>query len=241
MKKIIFSLFAIAFTLSLTAQEIWIEAGLKGGAGMSFLHNKNIADDDSYNYSLTPTYGIGGRFALNFGPNHGVTFEGMYNQIGQDWEYDAVGMTNLKNELRLKSIDAYLLYRYTSFSTFVEIGPMYSFSQSVDQTDAGLTLATDGQYEDGYVAGVFGFGGKIAHAETFSSYLGFRVHYGFTDIVTDLGFDNGYPNPIRDSDYASRESTNPIFVQVLAEFNFGLGRFAKTACADRWSLRRGRR
>lgn len=239
MKKIIFSLFAIAFSLTLTAQEIWLEAGLKGGAGMSFLLNKNIQDDGSHDYVLTPTYGVGGRFALNFGPNHGITMEGMYNQIGQDWEYSAAGQTGLTNELRLKSIDAYLLYRYTSFSTYLEIGPMYSFNQSVDQKIAGVEVPTDGFYEDSYLAGVFGFGGKIAHHETFSTYLGFRAHYGFTDIVTDLGWRKDYPNPI--ASYTAQESTNPVFVQVLAEFNFGLGRFAKTACADRWRLRRGRR
>jgi hypothetical protein len=240
MKKVfLFTILALAaFTTS--AQEIWIEAAAKGGYGISFLHNANIIDDDSYNYKITPTYGFGAKLAVNFGPYHGISIDGMYNTLGQDFEYDLATVQDNQNEISWKSIDAYLLYRYTRNRVFLELGPMYSFVQEVKQTDAGFELANASDfYEQNYLSGVFGWGGYLAGSETFSLVLGMRLHYGLTDFINSDGQNLGLPNVT--ANYADYKKSRPAFVQVMMEFNFGIGRFAKAQCSKRMQFFRARR
>lgn len=240
-KTLLFSVLLLS-TVVLTAQEIWIEASAKGGYGFSFLHNSNIVDDDSYSYKISSTYGFGGKLAVNFGPYHGVSVEGMYNSLSQDFEYDLATAKKLKNEITWKSVDTYLLYRYTRNRVFVEFGPMYSFVQEVKQTDNGVELQNvDNFYEKNYLSGVFGWGGYLTSAETFSLGIGMRLHYGLTDFISSDGQANGFPNPVKVSDYGSYKKSHPAFVQFLVEFNFGIGRFAKAQCSKRMNFYRARR
>lgn len=242
MKKT-FLFFAFAFlTIGAFAQEIWIESAIKGGYGISFLHNSNIVDDDSYSYNITPTYGFGAKLAVNFGPFHGLSVEGMYNTLGQDFEYNTLAANNLKNEISWKSIDAYLLYRYTRNRVFVELGPMYSLVQEVKQTE-GLFEHENAMdnYEKNYISGVFGWGGYLTSAETFSLGIGMRLHYGLTDFINSDGQKNGFPNSLKLNNYPEYKKTHPAFVQVLIEFNFGIGQFAKAQCSKRMQFFRARR
>jgi hypothetical protein len=243
MKKHFFSFLLpfICFTLS-AQKEVWFEAGFKGGGGLSFLYNNNIANDDHYDYKLTPMYGVGGKLSANFGPYHGIVLEGMYNFLGQDFEYKLPGSGDLQNEISWKSLDAYLLYRFIRNKGYVEVGPMYSFVQSVEQTDNGTELADPSHfYEKNYLAGVLGFGSIIANSGTFSFGLGLRLHYGFTDFVNEEGQAMGYPNPMRQSVYAEPKTTHPAYAMFLLEFNFGIGYYAKTCCSKRMHRMGGRR
>lgn len=233
MKRLFLTLFsAVTFILTLSAQEIWLEAALKGGAGTSFLYNKNIVDDPDYRYKFTPMYGLGAKFAVNFGPWHGLSLEGLYNFSGQDFNYQEAGSsTDLANEIKWRSVDAYLLYRYITNRVYVEIGPMYSFIQSIEQNDNGDKIVEPAtNYENGYLAGAFGFGGYIGGAETFSVGLGVRLNYGFLDFVNEQGRKDWYPAR---KVYEKTETTHPIFAQFLVEFNFGIGHFARTSCSKR--------
>lgn len=239
MKKVFLFATLIVITLSASAQEIWIEAAAKGGYGISFLHNSNIIDDDSYNYKITPTYGFGAKLAVNFGPYHGISIDGIYNTLGQNFEYDLPTAKDLKNEISWKSVDAYLLYRYTRNRVFLELGPMYSFVQEVKQTNAGFDLENAGDfYEQNYLSGVFGWGGYLAGSETFSLVLGMRLHYGLTDFVNSDGQKLNLPTSIA---YPEYKKTRPAFVQLMMEFNFGIGRFAKAQCSKRMQFFRARR
>lgn len=234
MKKHNLTLLALLFYITLGAQEIWLETGLKGGGGTSFLLNKNILDDNSYRYLVTPTYGGGAKISLNFGPFHGLALEGMYNQSGQNFEFDTGVAKDLRNEISWKSIDAYLMYRYIRNRAYVEIGPMYSFVRSVEQTFGDIEVSNPGQYyEKNYLAGALGFGGYLAGSNTFTLGLGIRLHYGFTNFVSDAGTDLGFPNPGESLAYDSIEPTHPVFAQVLLEFNFGIGHWARTSCSKR--------
>ncbi len=235
MKRHLLTIAALLFCLSLSAQEIWLETGIKGGGGTSFLLNKGILDDSDYRYQLTPMYGAGAKVALNFGPFHGIALEGMYSQSGQNFTYQ-VPATNvdLKNEIQWKSIDAYLMYRYIRNRAYLEIGPMYSLVQSVEQTDNGTELLnTDRYYENNYLAGAVGFGGYLAGSSTFTVGLGIRMFYGITNFVNDAGTDLGYPNPGHSLTYDNIEPTHPVGAQVILEFNFGIGHWAKTSCSKR--------
>lgn len=242
MKKLLFTLFVGLYSLGMQAQEIWLEAGLKGGYGLSFLYNSNIIDDDTYKYQLTSAYGIGGRLAMNFGPFNGLSVEGMYNTLGQDFEYTFQGGTQkLANKVTWKTVDVYLLYRYIRNRVFVELGPMYSLVQKVEQNDNGTELTGVAElYEKNYFAGVFGWGGYIAGSNTFSLNLGMRLHYSFSDLVNSKGQAIGLPNGIKDASYADYKSSHPAYVMITVEMNFGIGSFAKTACSERMQFFRSR-
>ncbi len=235
MKKFTLTLASLLFVLVLNAQEIWLETALKGGAGMSFLMNKNILNDNSYRQVLSPMYGFGGKVAVNFGAWHGIALEGLFNSSSQKWDYTLPNVTgDLQNEVKWNSVELYLLYRYIRSRTYIEVGPMFSMIRSVEQTDNEVQLQNpDPFYEDNYLAAVFGFGGYLGGSETFSVGLGLRVHYGFQDLVSAEGRASGFPNPVRESVYSSEASTNPLVAQLLVEFNFGIGHWAKTSCHER--------
>ncbi|MEO1257271.1 MAG: outer membrane beta-barrel protein [Bacteroidota bacterium] len=245
MKKFTISLFVFLFCLTLHAQEFWFEAGLKGGVGMSFLYNKNVVDDSNWDYALTPMFGAGAKFSCNFGPYHGVFLEGLFNKSTQDFRYNIASSTeDFDYSVEWQSIDLYVLYRGIKNRVYFEVGPMYSLIQKFEQPlihNAAASESTD-FYENSYFGGVFGFGGYIAGAETFSVGIGVRLNYGFGDIVNDKGLaeSNGFPNPVKDIAYETEERTNIMFAQFLVEFNFGVGRFAKTACSERFKRIRRR-
>lgn len=243
MKRLFISLFVFLFCLKLSAQEFWFEAGLKGGAGMSFLYNKNILDDSDWDYALTPMFGAGAKFSCNFGPYHGVFLEALYNKSGQDWKYNIANSTqDFDYSVEWQSIDLYVLYRGIRNRTYFEIGPMYSLLQKFEQPALGGDTETTDFYESSYFGGAFGFGGYIAGSETFSVGIGLRLNYGFGDVVNDKGLaeGNGFPNPVKDAAYETVEKTNIMSAQFLVEFNFGVGRFAKTACSERFKRIRRR-
>ncbi len=229
--------------LSLSAQEIWIEAALKGGYGASFLLNKNIFDDDSYSYQVAPGYNYGGKFAVNFGPFNGISMEGLFSKGGAKWRYDNELLgTDLENELEWKSFDALLLFRHINNRVYVELGPKYSFVKSVNQTDNGIDLGDVSRYyNDNYISGVLGFGGYITGTETFSLGLGLRFHYGLTDLVSGDGQKAGFPNPIKLLDYESTAVSRPALAEFMIEFNFGIGHWAQSACSDRMRFHRAGR
>ncbi len=240
-KLLLFIAFVAICSLFLSAQEIWLEAGLKGGYGVSFLYNTNIVNDDTYDYKITTAYSAGGKLAVNFGPFHGLTLEALYSQAGQDFEYSLSGSPlQQQNEISWKAINSYLLYRYIRNRVYLETGPMYAFMRSVAQKDNGVELEEPAAfYEKNYLAGVFGFGGYIAGSETFSVGLGLRLHYGLTDFVNEAGQAAGFPNPVRETVYESTAPTHPVYGQVLVEFNFGIGHWAKTSCSKRMQFFRG--
>ncbi len=235
--------FAFLFSaISISAQEIWLEAALKGGYGASFLVNKNILNDDSHNYQVVSSYNFGGKFAVNFGPFNGISVEGLYSKSGQDWEYSVLPDGKAINSIEWKNIDALLLYRHINNRVYVEIGPKYSIVRSVDQTDLGeLVENPEAMYEKNYLSGVLGFGGYITGTETFSLGLGLRFHYGLTDFVNGEGQKAGFPNPNKIAAYESDAFTRPALAEFMVEFNFGIGHWAQTSCSERMKFYRSGR
>ena len=136
MKKFLLPFFTILLLNQLCAQkEFWFELGAKGGVGLSFLTNKNILDDDNYTYRFTMMNSFGGKFAANFGPTHSIMVEGIFNNLGQDFDYrlDSGGPES-SEEIDFKSIGVGLIYRATIQRNFVELGPVYSKVNSVKHT-----------------------------------------------------------------------------------------------------------
>ncbi len=243
MKNLTLAICFLLTSLSASAQEIWIEAALKGGFGASFLLNKNIFDDDTHAYQVASGYNYGGKFAVNFGPYNGVSLEGLLSKGGAKWQYDNELLGNdLINEVEWKSIDALVLFRHINNRVYFELGPKYSIVRSVNQTVLSEDLEdVADMYEKNYISGVLGFGGYITGTETFSLGLGLRFHYGLTDFVNGDGQKAGFPNPVRFIPYESDAVTRPALAEFMIEFNFGIGHWAQSACSDRMRFHRSGR
>ncbi|MCC6725689.1 MAG: hypothetical protein IT258_14365 [Saprospiraceae bacterium] len=243
MKNITLAICFLLTSLVASAQEIWIEAALKGGYGASSLLNKNILDDDAYSYQVAPSYNFGGKLALNFGAFNGFSMEGLLSKGAAKWQYDSPLLgSDRDNEIEWKNIDALLLFRHINHRVYFELGPKYSKLRSVKHSDTGAEVAgADKYYKKDYISGVLGFGGYITGTETFSLGLGLRFHYGLTDFVTSDGQKAGYPNPGRLTPYESTAVTRPILAEFMVEFNFGIGHWAQTSCSERMHFYRSGR
>ncbi len=246
----------IVFICQVQAQA-WTAVGLKLGGGTSWLIDKNIFDDNTYTHEFSGAFNVGAKASLNIGDHHSLSFEIMLAKMKQDFDYgftnDAMLRVDGTNEIRWTNTDLYFLYRYYSQGAFSEFGIMSSRVQSVEQRDldAGFVDFTDvsSNYKN-YLSAVFGGGAFVAGSDRFTVMLGVRIHYAFTDFISDAGNDPDalgaqgqafpFPNSFRqdftglESDpYADARKTSPVLIEMIAEFNFGIGYFAKTICSGR--------
>ena len=89
-------------------------------------------------------------------------------------------------------------------------------------------------YVENYPSAVIGFGWYVFGKEAFTATAGIRVEYALTDVISADGKAAGYPaNPVRVTAFDPYETTNPLSAQLVFEINWGIGYFAKTACAGR--------
>jgi len=239
MKKLLTIVLVAGVIMSAQAQKVgfWFDAGLKGGFGPTFMLNNNILDDDTYDHVFSNGYTVGAKFGIFKGLYNGITFDVMYNTGIQKFR-DESGDRMIDQEVSWNSTDLAVLYRLQKEGIYVELGPMFSFMNKVDDVyDGNETDVTD-FYAEQMTSGVFGFGGYLLGGGQFTLMFGLRATYGFTDMISDDGQNSSYPiNPASThAGFDSYESTNPISVQLLFEANFGLGYFAKTSCSKRMAF-----
>lgn len=237
--KKITGLMVIIMTLSanLNAQKVyfWIEAGLKAQAGIGQFYNANLFNDRDLNSTIGNTYGIGAKAAFNFGQFHGLIVEGVYQTSGQKHELSKIEAIKFNRDLSMTAIDIYGMYRYNRRRNYVEFGAKYSMIQDVQISinNSDLPPAKDA-FQDHNISPAFGFGYYVFNSGGNTANIGFRLHYGLNDILTDKSATNHYftlPN-IPDT----YKTTNPAFIEFLFEFNFGLGQYAKSMCSKRASF-----
>ncbi len=245
MKKNVLTIFVLFFCFSAQSQ-IWFETGLRGSFGLSFLSNKHINDDRTYDHILSTCNGVGARLGINFGENHGLTIDGVLSSQSQEFNYELDSIQiKYVNEVRWKNLDIYLLYRFNSGRAFFELGPMFSRVRDIDQVDDNVpALVTEydltEQYVDSYVSGVFGFGSYLTGSRTFTLSLNFRLHYSFDDFIAEQGQsiqidgeETSFPALVRQNTYPDYQKTSPAFATLSLEATFGIGEFAQTACSER--------
>jgi hypothetical protein len=234
MKKFTLSAFCLFLMVQLSnAQELWFDAGLKIAYGSSALLNGNILDDDSYSYDLASNLAFGGKFGINYGPNNGFTIDALVGKYKGSIEFTP---DNINGVYEWKTLDLYTMYRRNGNLAYFEVGPKMSLVNEMTLTDP----MTPGELErsdevKNYFSAVLGFGWYVMGNEgRFSGILGFRVEYGFTDMTSDLGKENGYPvpdiQPPITNDYAK---TNPVVASIVFELNWGVGKFAANNCGAR--------
>lgn len=236
MNRLLLICICIVCTSRIQAQ-LWIDVGAKGMFGLTALYNQNVIDDRNVNFKLKTGYGFGGRVGFNFGANHALNVEGIHSVGRQAWEYstDGTQANTFTTDITWTNWDLYTLYRFNNSRTYVDIGPKFSFVQSVKQTDTGVPggeLDNSSFYATNLTGASLGFGGFIAGGPTFSLVLGLRIDYTFTDFNSSEGKDAGYPL-VNKAPYDSYKKTNPLAAQVGLELNFGIGEFARGTCGRR--------
>ena len=215
----------MSFNLGI-GQELWFDAGVKGSWGPTFLLNQNLTNNSEFGQQISTGYSMGGKFGFNFGYIHGITFDAMYSQNSQTYSPKDLNPFSVD----WNNIDLYLLYRVYRTINYLEIGPKYSLVNTVRNDGVETTQ----YYTDQYASAVLGFGWYVFGRETFTATLGMRIEYGFVDMISGEGKSLGFPvNPVATTAFEPYKPTNPVIAQVVFELNWGIGYFAKTACAGR--------
>lgn len=237
MKKLLTLVIALSFLGSVNGQKIgmWFDAGIKAGVGPNLMYNQNIFDDATYDHVFSTGYGIGAKLGIFYGLYNGINLDFMLNQGVQKFRSE---ITNdfVDHKVKWTSTDLAVLYRLQKEGIYVELGPQFSLISKVEQEGFAPSDVSD-YYTDVLTNGVFGFGGYLLGGGQFTLMFGMRVGYSFTDFISDEGQELNYPRAaVNQADlpqYDSYSETNNIYVQFVLEANFGLGYFAKTACANR--------
>jgi hypothetical protein len=240
MKKILTLVVGLTLMHAVNAQKIgfWFDAGLKAGVGPTMLLNKNVFDDDVYDHQFSNGFAVGGKFGIFHGLYNGVTFDVMLNKGTQKFRSE-INNPFVEHQVNWNSVDLSVLYRLQKEGIYIELGPQFSFVNKVEQDGFGPEDVSE-FYAENLTSGVFGFGGYLIGNDQFTLMFGLRLGYSFTDFISDAGQDLQYPRAAAVQQdltpYDTYETTNPIFVQLMFEANFGIGYFAKTACAHRTSF-----
>ena len=226
--------FLLVFSLSYAAQsQWWFDAGIKGAWGPTLMSNQNVYDDSDYKHDITTGTSFGGRLGFNYGYHVGLSLEYAGATSNQDFEYNG----DLYNSYQWKHNDITGVFRYSGNGAYIELGAKYSNINSVERTQAGVSQPFDDtdDFSDSYTSGIFGFGSYLMGSELLTVNLGVRFHWGFDDMINAQGKENNQPiivEPLKDPSV----KTHAAAAQLQLEVNYAFGRFAKTACSDRWRL-----
>lgn len=232
MQKLLIAAVALMISTAAIAQKqlVWFDVGLKAQYGVTGLYNSGIADSEDVDYIISKGYGLGGKIGINFGYN-GLAIDIMTSTATQEFD-NVMDSENANPKVDYKSLDLYLLYRNAKNLGYFEIGPKFSFVNSVEYTnDSGVVENKKEDYNSNFISGVVGFGANVMGTDgAFSGILGLRFEYGLTDAVSDAGGENAAPvyNPT-----IEQNSTVPIFAGVVFELNWGIGAFAVAQCGGR--------
>jgi hypothetical protein len=219
-------------SVATTYGQVWFDMGVKGSYGITMMSNKNIFDDRDVDHQISGGYGIGVSIGTHFGDHQGVIVEYMRSSGKQDFD-EELGVVQ-SNNYEWTTNDVLILYRYTGYGAYFEVGPKIGFVSDVMNTYHGNpTMDVTHLFEDKWISGVLGFGSYLAGSDLFSLQIGLRLYYQFGDMINEDGQAMDLPAYI---EYDSYEKTNLISAQLHLEFNYAFGRFAKTSCHDRWKL-----
>ncbi len=233
--KNIIIIFLIGFGFqSLNAQKVllWLDAGVKGSYGPNMMVNTDILNGTNYTPKLNGSYSAGAKFGLNFGEYYALTIDGMYSQFKEQFTYKQDQSSSpVINEYRWSNIDLYPMFRYNRTINYVEFGPRIAYLQNMRQANATSSFTdVTSDFNSTNISAVLGFGWYAAGDDAFTIIVGARLGYQIGEFVSDAGLAN---NQIKLGIVEGNASTNPAFVHLVFELNWGLGYYAKTVCGGR--------
>jgi hypothetical protein len=225
--------FCLLMTIAVTGHsQWWFDAGVKGAFGPTLMYDDNVFDSGTYKHKLTTGTSIGGRLGFNYGYHAGLSLEYNSATSKQDFEFQSDPFDTYK----WKHNDIAAVFRYSGNGAYVEIGGKFSNIKSVEQDNVDTGVEDVSEYfSDNYTSGILGFGSYLAGSELLTLNLGIRLHWAFNDMVNEAGKYENFPIRINSLPDPSKK-TLATAAQLQVELNYAFGRFAKTACSDRWKL-----
>ena len=243
------------FIISLnTFSQGWLDCGIKGGFGGSALVNSNVWKNSTIEHLLSPAYTFGGKVGLNFNMNFQITMDFMHKGASQRYlfqpEIEPSGIngdarTNWNKTVKLNSFDFPLLFRHNGDNgSFFEIGPQFSFIGRVKETTDQAGVLPKREIKEYFTntnfGAVIGFGSFMLGTQNTYLVLGFRVHYGLQDLISEKGgkdlnsyyplnngeldeFENGFQ-------FEEYKATNPLSAVVYLEVNYDLAYLTRSKC-----------
>lgn len=217
------------------SQGSWLDIGVKGGYGMDFLINKNIADDDTHEPQFSFGYTYGGKVGWNFNEEHAVNIDVMSSKFGISYEYLSIdpvdsSRTAYEKNFNYTALDFMLLYRHVKNAGYLEVGPQFSLIKSAAYTSGEGDMSgaeAKNNLISSYYSAVLGAGGFLGGSENFRITLGFRATYAFDDIISQQGKTNYFPSG---NNYDTYVKSNPLSIMVILELEFDVGFLATSNC-----------
>lgn len=215
-----------------TGAQTWFEVGLKGGPATTFLLNGNLFDDVAYNHLLTPTYFVGGKIGINFGPHNGIAFHGGMTKLRQKFENFYEIRTFDKRLIEGNLIDIGALYHRTKDAGYFEVGPRISLVRDAARIDDnGTPLDISENLYTSYYGLDLGFGAFLIGNDQLTLMTGFRFSYGIAQLA-----DNATVFAPMGAMYETDKSVHVLSAMLCLELNYSLGYLVKKSCGRRAAL-----
>ena len=226
------------FVCSTTRAQMFVEIGLKGGAGVSMLINENTLQDNRINKTPSYAYSYGAKFGIDFNERFAIIGEYMMGQINQNNDYNNTSSVNIKRNIQINAVSIPILFRYNSDQgSYLEVGPRLGYTKKVTQSGSSTSDISD-KFENNTYGAILGFGTVLFATDNIYSTLGIRFDTGVTDMISLAGGKNTttyYPMDNGDlvTNYQKYAATFPVSVQLMLELNWDLGYFAQSKCKKR--------
>ncbi|MBL4753245.1 MAG: hypothetical protein JKY52_06580 [Flavobacteriales bacterium] len=233
MRKLL-TVMALVITANLGFSQGYLDVGLKGYFGTTWLLHETILNDEDYVHEISLGAGPGFKLGVNFNERVAVVGEVLYFNFNQKYAIkDFNGSWN--KHISITTVDLPLLLRTSNGSgSYFEIGGQYSMVRSIEENVFLGEINASDNYDQHYWSAILSFGGYMIGWENFGISMGFRFAYSFDDILTSQGEAGSYTNKI--SSLPSRKATNPLTAGLVLEFNYDLGYMVKSPCTGRRSF-----
>ena len=238
MRKFLFiSLILSSVSVNPLKSQVWIDFGVKGGLGASFLMNANVWNDRASVHKLTGANSYGAKFGLNLGMKSELTVDYMFSKYAQNMQInndDGI----FEMQFGIRSTEVPILYRLNGDEgSYLEVGGAFGQVRGAFESgDLSSPVAPINYYERNYKSAVFGFGSYVLGAENVYLAMGLRFSYVFTDVISVEGGKNTtnyYPtqnNYAPSPAFLEYKPTTPFSALFMIEINYDLGYLARAAC-----------
>lgn len=233
MRKIL-TVIALIIASNLGFAQGYLDVGLKGYFGTTWLLQETIINDQDYVHEISMGAGPGFKLGLNFNERVALVGEVLYFEFNQKYAIKE-GSDTWHKQIKMTSIDLPILLRTNSESgSYFEIGAQYSMMQMIQENNQFGNIDAFDNYNTNRWSAILSFGGYMMGWENFGISMGFRFAYSFDDIVTNEGELGSYTNKV--ASVPGRKITTPLTAGLVLEFNYDLGYLAKSPCTGRRSF-----
>ena len=233
MRKLV-SVIALIIAVNSGFSQGYLDVGLKGYFGTTWLFHETILNDENYVHEISLGAGPGFKLGINFNERVALVGEVFYFNFNQKYAITENGDTWHK-KISFTSIDLPILIRSNSASgSYFEVGAQYTMMQFIQENVIDGQIDAMDNFDQHYWSAILSFGGYMMGWEDFGISLGFRFAYSFDDIAGNKGEIGSYTNTV--SGFSDRKETTPLTAGLVLEFNYDLGYMAKSPCTGRRSF-----